>query len=75
MKNKQIVDEVVNAVTLDVTAVTLISKERKRQLRDVGMEVARRKDEQLRKILTQIHEDCPRSKARHWLTLLNNDAL
>ena len=33
------------------------------------------KDEQLKQILQAIHDDCPKSKAKHYLTLLKNNAL
>lgn len=40
-----------------------------------AMDMAEWKDRQLKKILKAIHEDCPESKAKHYLTLLKNNAL
>lgn len=40
-----------------------------------AMDMAEWKDGQLKKILEAIHEDCPKSKAKHYLTLLKNNAL
>ena len=50
-KNREIVDKIVDEMTLDITAC---SNEHKRQLREVGMKVARYKDEKMKEMLQDV---------------------
>lgn len=69
MKDEQKAIEITKEVSLipnltEFEAMTLVARK-----------MAKWKDEQLRGILEAIHDNCPRSKARHYLVLLNKDAL